>query len=485
VSAAPDPGPLWVLVNAGAASAAEVTRTVRSLSRGSTAATDAPVITVLGASSPNGRLSAEPVDGASLIIWIEAGAELLPGALARLSGVAHRFDAALLYGDGSALIAGRRILVERPDFSPLRLLEQDYLGDVIAIAPSAILRGRGIPTSRLMVEQLAWTLDPESVVHIPEALTRRAGVLPVGDPGSRRAAVAEYLAASGVAAEVQPVAGSSSLRVRFVPTGRSTVSIIIPTRGSTAVVGGEERVLVVDAVRSIVEQSTYDSYDFVIVADDVVPQSVIDQLIGIGGDRITLTRWSQPFNFPGKINRGAAHAHGDHFLLLNDDIELISPDWLETMVGIIEQPGVGMVGANLFFEDGRVQHGGHLYRARGADHIAFGWSPDDDDPLGSMHVDREVSGVTAACAMISRELFEQIGGLSMLLPGNYNDVDACLKVRATGARIIWTPWAKLFHYESQTREPEAADAELTRLRTRWGTRIEVDGFWPEHPVVVG
>lgn len=420
----------------------------------------------------------------SLIVWIDAGAEVLPGALARMNDIARRFDAALLYGDGNAAVAGRRVLVERPDFSPLRLLEQDYLGDVIAIAPSALSPDRGIPTSRLMVQQLAWALDPECVVHIPEQLTRRAGPLPVDDPEPRRAAVAAHLAECGIAADVRRVANTASLRVAFTPSGRSTVSIIIPTRGSTAVIRGEERVLVVEAVRSILERTSYDAYDFVIVADDVVPQSAIDQLIEVGGDRITLARWSQPFNFSGKINRGAAHARGDYLLLLNDNVEVISSDWLETMVGLIEQPGIGMVGANLFFEDGKVQHGGHLYRARSADHIAFGWSPGDDDSLGSMHVDREVSGVTAACALISRELFERIGGLSMLLPGNYNDVDACLKVRTTGARIVWTPWAMLYHFESQSREPKTAEAELARLRSRWGTRLEVDSYWPEHPVVI-
>lgn len=409
-------------------------------------------------------------------LWIEPGAELCKGAVKRFAEVAARFDADAVYADGTTRIRGRRRTLRRPDFSPLRLLEQDYLGDAILVR-TGLLSARSAPPSRNELLTIIGQLPPASIVHIPELLTRRVGPPPIADPEQRRTTVLGQLEDAGIAAEAR----KEGEVIRIVPTFADSplVSIIIPTRGSSAIIGGVERVLIVEAVRSIVTASSYPAFEVVVVADEETPQAVIDELVEIGGGRLNLVRWSRRFNFSGKINRGAAHAHGDFLLLLNDDVDVISPDWIESMIGLCRLPGVGMVGANLVFENGRVQHAGHFYQARGAGHIAFDWQPDQDDALGSLHVDREVSGVTAACAIVSREIFDRVGGFSNSFPGNYNDVDFSLKIRSSGSRIVWTPWARLRHYESQTRDAATAAAEQTQLRARWGTRIEVDGYWSE------
>lgn len=409
-------------------------------------------------------------------LWIEGGAELRNRAVERFTEIATRFDADLVYADGKARIRGRTRAILRPDFSPLRLLEQDYLGDAILVRTSLLVEYSGT-LSRNDLLEIAWRLDSASVVHIPEFLTSRPGPPPLAHPDARRAKIMELLDRAGIAAEVRPE--GAVLRVVPVFDDVPLVSIIIPTRGSSAVIGEAQRILVVEAVRGIIALSTYPSFEIVVVADDETPQSVIDELVEVGGGLLTLVRWSRRFNFSGKINRGAAHAHGDFLLFLNDDIDVVSPDWIESMVGLCRLPGVGMVGANLVFENGCVQHAGHFYQARGAGHIAFGWHPDQDDAVGSLHVDREVSGVTAACAIVSRENFDRVGGFSNSFPGNYNDVDFSLKIRSSGARIVWTPWARLHHYESQTRDAATAVAEQTQLQARWGTRIEVDGYWSE------
>lgn len=409
-------------------------------------------------------------------LWIEVGAGLRKGAIDRFTAVAARFDADALFCDGTARVDGRRRTLLRPDFSPLRILEQDYLGDAILIRTS-LLAGRVGPLSRNDLLGLIARLAPASVVHIPELLTRRAGPPPLADVEERREEVIQLLNDAGLSAEVH----LEREILRVVPKFAvfPLVSIIIPTRGSSAVIGGETRVLVVEAVRGIVTRSTYSTFEIVIVADDETPQSVIDELVKIAGGLLTVVRWSGRFNFSGKINRGAAHSRGDYLLLLNDDVDVISPDWIESMVGLCMLSGIGMVGANLVFENGHVQHAGHFYQDRGAGHIAFDWQPGEDDAVGSMHVDREVSGVTAACALVSKEDFDRVGGFSKNFPGNYNDVDFSLKIRSTGARIIWTPWARLHHYESQTRDARTAVAEQRQLRARWGARTETDGYWAE------
>ncbi|MBC7403263.1 MAG: glycosyltransferase [Microbacteriaceae bacterium] len=289
--------------------------------------------------------------------------------------------------------------------------------------------------------------------------------------------MSRYLDGLGVRNSIESENGS--LRIRYPVDGEPLVSVIIPTRGSTALIRGRPNVLVVDAVRGIVERSTYRAFELVIVADDATPQKVIDELILIAGDRLRLVRWSEAFNFSAKMNRGALFARGEYLILLNDDVELLSPDWIETMLGLTQQPDVGLVGTLLFFEDGTVQHGGHLYSASWAGHIALGWQASRDDGIGSMRVDREVSGVTAACAMIRADTFWEVGGFSRDFAGNYNDVDLSLKVAAIGRRNIWTPHASLIHFESKTRVAAVLPGELETLRARWGTRLLSDPYWPE------
>ena len=392
-------------------------------------------------------------DPSAVLVLVNAGATFAAGALARLAEIMDRFEPELIYADSTVGAGSARTVVRRPDFSPLRLLTDDYLGELVTVGPGAgDSLARILGGDRTALAAVALDAGSRRVVHIAEPLLHR---------------------------ETAPVRPGAGQRRAFAVMGTPLVSIIIPTRGSSAVIRGVERVLIVDAVRSIVETSSYADFEIVVVADDATPPSVVDELDLIAGDRLKLVRWSGPFNFSGKINRGAAHASGEHLLLLNDDVEVISPDWIQTMLALSQQPGIGLVGANLFFEDGTRQHAGHFYRDGLVGHIAIGWAADDDDWLGSLTTEHEVAGATAACAMVSRSVFDRVGGFSSLLPGNYNDVDFSLKVRSIGERIVWTPWARLFHFESKTRTSTSTVPEFERLRSRWGSRIEVDPYWSD------
>lgn len=410
------------------------------------------------------------------VLWIDASAQLAPGALAQVESAVARFDIDLLYGD-SRLPGSRR--THRPAFSPIRLRSQDYLGDVRGFRVEALLRRGGFGAGHAGAHPLDLSLrlgsDAARVLRIPEILSVSAMAIRPSTEQHRKV-VAQFLGASDIVAEVTVVTGG--LQVNYPLVSAPLVSIIIPTRGSNAIIHGAESVLVVDAVRGILERSTYASLEFVVVADDETPQSVIDDLVCLAGDALRVVRFSEDFNFSAKMNRGAIFARGDYLVLLNDDVDLITPDWIEAMLGLAQQPGVGLVGSLLLFEDGTVQHGGHVYSASWAGHIAFGWPADRDDDLGSMGVEREVSGVTAACAMIRADTFWQLGGLSLDYAGNYNDVDLSLKVRTSGRSIIWTPHARLYHFESKSRIATVEPAELAALRAHWGTWLLSDPYWP-------
>ena len=438
---------------------------------------DVAFLAVDGAAEPSELNELLAHGTADWLVWIDASASLAPGALTLIQAALGRFDVDVFYGYSSHPDG---VIVRRPSASPIRLRSQDYIGPVRGFRTTAIREAGGFAPDASGSYPLELALRLSQVgartLRIPEVLSIQVEPSP-GSAAVDCGVVSRYLDGIGIENSIEP--GDGSVRVRYPVVGEPLVSLVIPTRGSSAVIHGRPSVLVVDAVRGIVERSTYRAFELVIVADDATPQDVIDELILVAGDRLRLVRWSEAFNFSAKMNRGTLFAQGEYLVLLNDDVELISPDWIETMLGLAQQRDVGLVGTLLYFEDGTVQHGGHLYSASWAGHIALGWEASCDDWIGSMRVDREVSGVTAACAMIRADTFWEVGGFSLDFAGNYNDVDLSLKVAATGRRNIWTPHARLIHFESKTRVPSVLPAELETLRARWGTRLLSDPYWPE------
>jgi GT2 family glycosyltransferase len=241
-------------------------------------------------------------------------------------------------------------------------------------------------------------------------------------------------------------------------------------------VWGVQRALVVDAVRSIVERSTYPNLEVVVVADADTPPGVIGRVEELLGPRLRLVRWQQPFNFAEKMNLGCAQARGEYLLLLNDDVEVITPSWIEELLGIAQEPDVAMVGAKLLFADGRLQHAGHLY-AGGPYHSFFKRGGAELGPAALLRVSRETSGVTAACALVKARVFDEVGGFCPELPNNYNDVDLSLKIRSKGHRIVWTPHAVLYHFESMSRQPEVSELEASFVRQRWARELDDDPYY--------
>jgi len=185
--------------------------------------------------------------------------------------------------------------------------------------------------------------------------------------------------------------------------------------------------------------------------------------------------YDRPFNFAEKINLGAAHAEGEYLLLLNDDVEVVTSDFLETMLGLAVQPDIGAIGCKLLYADGTLQHAGHVYSGEPM-HAFLGRGGDEPGPHGLLLVDREVSGVTAACTLVRADVFDEVGGLSPEFAVNYNDVDFCLKVRRAGYRIVYTPHAVLYHFESRTRRNVVTADDHERIRSRWAYELDHDPY---------
>jgi len=257
-------------------------------------------------------------------------------------------------------------------------------------------------------------------------------------------------------------------------TAQPEVSIIVPSIGTAGVVHGSSRTFVVDAVRSAIATAGV-QVEVIVVAGREMPDDVSATLVGLGSVRIV--PYDAPFNFSATINLGAAHASGRHLLMLNDDTEVVSADWLERMLDAASDPRVGAVGARLLFEDGTLQHAGHTYRTS-LDHVGFGLPADSAGRTGLLAHRRQVAGVTAACLLTPAHVFDAVGGLCTRFPGNYNDVDYCMKLRFAGWHVVYEPAAVLHHYESRSRVAGIRPEEIELIQRRWGTALADDPFTP-------
>ena len=254
------------------------------------------------------------------------------------------------------------------------------------------------------------------------------------------------------------------------------VSIVIPTGGQIRDVRFKPTVLVVNCVRSIVERSTYENYEIVVVAGAAVEPGVAEELHEIAGDRLRIVPYTAPFDFSAKINLGAVHSRGKHLLLLNDDIEVTTPNWLERMVMYSEREGIGVVGGKLLWGDTRLQHVGVNFDNGLPGHLYRGFASDFTGYANSVVIARNCLAVTGACLMTRREIFEKLGGLTGALPINFNDVDYCLKAYAAGYRIVYDPDLVLFHFESSSREAKVDRWEVEQLIDRWQNVAAVDPY---------
>ncbi|MCL1900432.1 MAG: glycosyltransferase [Promicromonosporaceae bacterium] len=444
---------------------------------------DHPQVRVLpsaatGAAAWNEAIAA--ARGEYLIPVIPRGG-LAPDALTALAAAVVAHPAAeVLYGwevVGAGEVNGE--VDRRPAWSPERLRCQPYLGGLVAYRRS-LLEALGGPTddhpgAQWYDLQLRAAERGAAFQDVPRVLFQR----PAGhgdDGGEDRweweagcAAVQAHLDRLGIPAVADLAPTPGIYRIERTAAIADPVSVIIPTRGSSGVVRGEERVFVERAVSSLLNAADDVPLEVVVVYDTATPAVVLENLRAACQDRaaLRLIEFGEDFNFSRKCNLGAIAATGRWLLFLNDDVEIITPDFVRHLVAPLLEAGVGATGARLLFEDDTIQHGGVIYRQGDAGHACFGLPDHDPGPGGALLVNRECSGLTAACLAVSRQVFYEAGGFCELLPLNYNDVDLSLKIRATGRRLLWLTEAAAYHYESATREARVERFELDVLRDRW------------------
>lgn len=424
-----------------------------------------------------------------LVSIVTRALTLAPEVFARVSThFAEHPSVDVLYTDEARrLTDGSLLNVLKPDPAAERLRNQYFWGDLVVFRTEAIRRIGGVRSgyagATLYDLALRATRGGLQVAHLPVAVAVVDDEAPLGglDPSSvdpARRALEEHLAATG-GGRVRAI-GLDGVHDTVRPVqGEPLISIVIPTRGQY--LPGTTRSYLVDAIESVVERTSYEAYEFVVVIDDVADQGVVDRIRELAGDRLHLVPWAESFNFSGKVNLGVLNALGEYVLILNDDVRVLTPDWLQSMLALAQLPNAGMSGCMLYYEDDTIQHAGHHYWRGDTIHIGMNVPRGTPGPTDGYRVEREVVGITAACAMMRRSVYLEVGGMTTLLPGAFNDVDLCLKVLGRGYDILWTPHAELYHYESKTRDARVRHYEVKTAWGRWEHRLHQPGYWP-YPV---
>ena len=369
-------------------------------------------------------------------------------------------------------------LFRKPAFDPIRLLGQNYCSHFSVIRSTLIDDVGGFRTGFegsqdydliLRITERARTIAhiPEVLYHwraIPGSAANQLDAKPYALVSAERA-VNDHLRRVKIDASVS-VSDAGFIQVRpTISSPPPKVSIIIPTRGDPQRIWGVHTCLVENAISSILNKSTYPNYEIVVVLD--VKEGKSQYPVVFPDDlRIKIVHYALPFNFSDKCNIGVQHSTGEIVILLNDDTEVIDSDWIETLVSMLQFPDVAMVGPMLLLEDSRIQSAGHT-NIPSPHNIGSGLSSNQTGKFGMFGVTRRVSGVTAACAAIHRSIYEELGGFSIDFPACFNDLDFGNKVLEAGYHIVWTPLARLFHFESLTRDPAVKPHEMAMLEKRW------------------
>jgi len=385
-------------------------------------------------------------------------------------------DAGILYSDEDKLnAAGHRFYPYfKSDWNPSLFLSHNLISHFGVYRTQLMLEVGGFRVGFEgsqdydLAARCVEKLRTEQIVHIPRVLYHWRVV-----PGSTAAdiegkpyaltaserALNEHLRRQGIAGTVEALP-SGVHRVHYtLPNPPPLVSIIVPTRNAVE--------LLRTCITSVREKTQYANYEILLVDNGSDDPAALAYIASLAADpMIRVIRDERPFNYSALNNRAAREARGELLLLLNNDIEVITPDWLGEMVGIAMQSDVGAVGARLWYPNDTLQHGGVVIGLGGvACHAHRGLPKGQRGYCFRAEVMQDFSAVTGACLMVKKSQFFEVGGLNEVdLAVAFNDIDLCLKLRERGYRNVWTPFAELYHHESISRGPENTPEKRARFK---------------------
>ena len=383
----------------------------------------------------------------------------------------------LLYSDHDTITAEEEYVDPffKPGWSPELLLSMNYLSPWCVFRRNVLCDIDGWESCILQNSSydllLRFTEKTDKIGRIPQVLyhafegTIADAQLDRPDDSHGRqelAAVQEALRRRGECG-MATHAGPGRFRIAVESCRPSLVSIIISTR--------DRWELLDQCLTSIRERTGYARYEIIVLDNGSTDPRTLRYLDAVA-ETCRVHRCPGPFNFSSMNNVGAALATGEYLLFLNNDVQVLSGNWLQAMVALAQRRGVGAVGAKLLYQDGSIQHAGVVLGLDGvAGHAFRHHRPNTVSYQGLTEIVRNCSAVTAACMLVPRDVFQKVGGFDERVAVEFNDVDLCLRIQQQGYRIVYTPEAELYHHENATRRGRRAPDDEARFRLKWGEFI--------------
>lgn len=438
----------------------------------------------------NSALSLATGDFVALLDQDDLLAEFALAAVAK--AIAAHPDAGLIYSDEDKINdSGRRFDPHfKPDWNATLLRSQNYICHLTVIRRSLIEEVGGFRAGfegsqdHDLVLRCTEKLRADQIVHVPLVLyhwrvhegstAQNLDSKPYAQINGCKA-IQEHLDRTGIKGTAELDGPFYRVRHALPPT-LPRVSIILLTR--------DRPELLRTCVQSVLTKTDYDNLEVIIVDNGTVDPAALELLALFDRDpRVTLLRDPSPFNFSALNNRAVQHATGAFLCLLNNDIEVLDANWLKELVSVGALPGIGAVGARLFYPNGKIQHAGVILGIGGvAGHPFKNQTRDDSHYMARPKLMQELTAVTAACLLTPRHVYEQLGGLDEVnLTVAFNDVDYCLRVCEAGHRVIYDPYAEFVHHESVSRgredTPEKKErfrGEVLYMQKRWEQWLDCD-----------
>jgi len=410
---------------------------------------------------------------------------LAPNALFEIAKAASGHpDCDVIYTDEDKVTTDLREHFQphlKPDFNLDLLRSNNYICHFF-LARTALLKKTGGFREAFDGAQdydliLRCTEQAREIVHVPEILyhwrTHKAST--ADNPASKmyayeagKRAIEEHLKRCKVRGTVSHTPDYGFYRVTYPVSGCPLVSILIPNK--------DEPEMLKNCIESIREKTAYPNYEILIVENNSESREIFHYYKELSTEEnVRLFRYRKSFNYSAINNFGAAHAKGEYIILLNNDTLVITPGWIEEMLGVCQRQEVGAVGVKLLYPDGKIQHAGCVVGMGGIAGNMFVDMP--AERTGYLHkasLLQDMSAVTAACMMVKTDVFRQIGGFEEKLAVAFNDVDLCLRIREAGYLIVYDPYVQICHLESRTRGAEDSEEKVRRFqseieffRTRW------------------
>ncbi|MFG1246825.1 glycosyltransferase family 2 protein [Xanthobacter flavus] len=410
-----------------------------------------------------------------LVLFLDAGAQPTRDAVALIrDAFAGHPDCAFVYADEERLDAAGAPLhgVYHPAFNRHLMESSGYLRRFAALPRADALRLGLDPAAGpaavfdLLLRHVS-ALPEAHIRHVPRVAVGLKDHPPGFAPEEIDATAATLARLRGVRVDI---IGRHLRPLYPTPAPAPLVSIVVPTRDRAA--------LLSVALRSLIARTAYRAFEIIIVDNGSVEPATFALFEEIKAlwPATEVVRDDGDFNFPRICNLGVDAARGDMILLLNNDVEVIEPGWLDEMVALAALPGAGVVGAKLLFPDRTVQHAGVIAGLfRYADHWFAHSAADAPGYEDRLRVRQNLSAVTAACLLIRRDVWDVIGPLDAVrFAEDCNDIDLCLRARRAGFDVVWTPFATLLHYESASRGKKRSREHRARLKAQ---RARMEAIW--------